>query len=112
MWKVFTLLVISGCVESQSEGAPASVSKFRQDGSVSGNDDAVSPAVDAGFGESCGENRVFHLNHRDCSDGRGDSTTDNEFISHRTRRAGAFLILVSDRHSSSHAPYQLTVTTS
>jgi len=42
---------------------------------------------------------------------RADSNTDDELISHRTRRAGPFLILVSGRGSGSQAPYSLSITT-
>lgn len=42
---------------------------------------------------------------------RADSNTDDELISHRTRRAGAFLILVSGRGSGTQAPYVLNITT-
>jgi hypothetical protein len=42
---------------------------------------------------------------------RADSNTDDEFISHRTRRTGDFLILVSGRGSGTQAPYHLSITT-
>lgn len=42
---------------------------------------------------------------------RADSNTDDELISHRTRRSGAFLVLVSGRGSGTQAPYVLNITT-
>jgi hypothetical protein len=41
---------------------------------------------------------------------RGDSRDDDELISHQTRRAGDFLILVSGRFGTEQAPYHLQLT--
>jgi hypothetical protein len=41
---------------------------------------------------------------------RGESRDDDELISHQTRRAGDFLLLVSGRFGTEQAPYQLQLT--